>query len=163
MSGTFSGYLEAAILNHIFTGNLYMPPAQIWVATFITAPDYTGAGGVEVSDTSYQRQTSPYTGAVGLPPYTQNVNAMQFPAATISYSITSIGLYDLQTAGNFLGGAMLFDPTSGSPVPKPITPGDIFRVPISGIAISFWQSPTPSTGSFRARLMVRPVVAEVVR
>ena len=105
---SFSNYLEAAILDHIFDEASYTAPTW-YVALFVGDPGEAGAGGTEVSGNNYART------ALGATTRTDNsvVNdaAVEFPEASGSWgTIDYVALYDASTAGNFLGSVAVDSP-----------------------------------------------------
>lgn len=106
--GSFSDYLEEALLNHVFGSADYSPPATIYAALFTATPSDSG-GGTEVTGGSYARvaitnNTTNFTGATGTSPTTTtNSTAIDFPQATADWgTATSWGLFDASTNGNLL-------------------------------------------------------------
>lgn len=122
-----SNYAAQATLNSLFGktsnfGALATRPT-LYVALFTTAPANDGTGGTEVSATStgYARvSTAPAdwnAATLANPSVVSNVNPITFAKATGSWgTITSFGIYDAATAGNYLGGGTLTtqkSPTTG--------------------------------------------------
>jgi len=101
-----SNYLEAAILDHIFDEAAYTAPTW-YVALFTADPEETGASGeVSTVGTDYTRI------ALGATTRTDdsvvNDAAVEFAAAAAAWgTITHFGLFDADTAGNFLAGGAL--------------------------------------------------------
>lgn len=54
MAGSFSNYLENALLDHALGGGNYTRPATVYIALFTVAPSDAG-GGTEVSGNNYSR------------------------------------------------------------------------------------------------------------
>lgn len=169
MSGQFSLYLETALLNHVFVGPVYPQPIGLFVAVFSTAPDQTGSGGVEISDPGYGRFGIQFATPTGTPVSTYNNAAIQWAPATQVWNAVACGLYDgPATVGtNYLGGGMIVDPVTGAWAPKTLDPGDVFRIPIGGLAVGFWTAAQPTAFArppqIRVSGRVGPVTAEVVR
>lgn len=178
MSGTFSTYLETALINHVFVGQAYPMPLAIFVAVFSQAPGADGSGGVEITDPGYGRFGVGFATAIGTPPASYNTGAVQWAPATQNWDVVACGLYDTPggAASNYLGGGQLVDPVTGAWAPKSLTPGDVFRIPIGGIAVGFLSpsQPQPTPPFVRqARRAGRPlgmhltprvaVVGEVIR
>jgi hypothetical protein len=164
MSGTFSLGLETALLNHVFAGTNYPPPAAIYIALYTAPPDSTGAGGTEVSGGAYVRMSVAFGTPTGNPPLINNPAAVQWPAAQAVWgTIVAGGLFDAPSAGSFLGGAMLVDPADGvSLAPKAIGIGDVFRIPAGNLVVGFSAAPLATSG-IRTQGVVAPIVAEVLR
>ena len=137
---TFTNYLEAKILQHVFTGTAYAQPSGRYLALFTSAPSETG-GGTEVSGGSYARQAATFDvdpayeiDPVGDPGVlvTAAINnaIIEFPTASAAWgTVTHIGIFDAVTAGNMLAYAEL-------DTPRAITSGDIFRVPEEDLKIA---------------------------
>jgi hypothetical protein len=163
MSGTFSLGLETALLNHVFAGTTYPPPGAIYIALYLGAPSSTG-GGTEVPGgaTAYVRMSASFTAPAGNPPTIYNPAAVQWAAAQANWgTIVAGGLFDAATAGNFLGSAMLVDPTDGvTPQPKVIGIGDVFRIPAGNLIVGF--SAPPLARSMTAQGLVAPIGAEAL-
>lgn len=113
---SFSNRTAQALLNAMFGktsnfGALASAPT-IYVALFTTAPGEDGTGGTEVSGGSYARVAT--VGAdwnaatLADPSLIDNANAITFPTASGAWgTVTSFGLYDAATVGNYLGGGAL--------------------------------------------------------
>jgi hypothetical protein len=163
MSGTFSYALESLLLDHVFAGTNYPPPLSINVALYAAAPDATG-GGAELANPDYARMPVAFGPPSGAPPLIANPAAVQWPAAqSIWGTIVAGGLFDALVGGNFLGSAMLVDPTDGVTLqPKVIGVGDVFRIPIGNLVIGF-VGPPIATSSIVAQGIVGPIRADVMR
>jgi len=114
--GAKSDYLENKLIDHIFRGQAYTPPATIHVALLTAAPNDAG-GGTEVTGGSYARvavtaslanfagtQSAGSTVASsGTGGTTSNNGAITFPAPTANWgSVTHWGIYDAASGGNLL-------------------------------------------------------------
>jgi hypothetical protein len=162
MSGTFSEALEINLLNHVFAGTNYPPPQGIFIALYTAAPD-SGGGGTEVSGGAYLRMPVTFSSPTGNPPLINNPTAVQWAAAQAAWgTIVAGGLFDSPTLGNFLGSAMLVDPTDGVTLqPKNIGVGDVFRIPVGNLVVGFAAPPLGSSMlSVRSLATMR---AEVLR
>lgn len=109
-----SDYLENKLLDYVFRGQAFTPPATVYVALFTAAPSDAG-GGTEVSGGSYARvavassltnwsgtqsagSTTPSSGTSGT---ISNNSAITFPAPTANWgTATHVGLYDASSGGN---------------------------------------------------------------
>jgi hypothetical protein len=121
-----SNYLEEQIGTHLLRTGSWTKPAALYVALFTTLPAEAGTGGTEVSGAGYARvQHDPGdanwaapTGGNGL---YSNVGAVQFGSPTANWgSIAGFGLYDADTGGNYLLGALFASPVTvnaGDPAP----------------------------------------------
>lgn len=111
-----SNYLENKIIDWLFRGQTFTPPATLYVALFTVAPSDTG-GGTEVTGGAYARvavtsslanwagtQSAGSTVASsGTGGTTSNNAAITFPAPTANWgSIVAFGIFDAATAGNLL-------------------------------------------------------------
>ena len=110
MAGSFSDYLENALLNQIFRGTAYSFPGTLYVGLYTVAPSDAG-GGTEVSGNSYARvsvtaNTSNW--ALSTAGATSNSNAITFPQATGNWgTVVALGIFDASTSGNLLAWADL--------------------------------------------------------
>jgi hypothetical protein len=130
-----SDYLSNKLIDLIFRGQSYTPPATLYHALFTTAPTNAG-GGTEVSGPGYARTgvvsslssmsgtqgagtTSASSGTSGR---TGNNSSITFPSVGGSWgTITASGFYDSATTGNLLGWSLLGGPKavgSGSVAPS---------------------------------------------
>jgi hypothetical protein len=112
-----SDYLENKIIDWLFRGQSYTPPATLYFALLTTNTDDDGSPLVEVSGGSYARAgvaasltnfagtqgagtTVASTGNTGT---TSNNVAITFPAPTANWgSVTGMAVYDAPTGGNML-------------------------------------------------------------
>lgn len=162
MSGTFSFALEAALLNHVFSGTAYPPPASVNIALYLAPPGAAG-GGTELANADYSRVPVAFGAPSGTPPLVNNPAVVQWPAAQSNWgTIVAAGLFDAPSAGNFLGSAMLVDPTDGvTPQPKIIAAGDVFRIAAGNLIVGF--APTPlASSAIMVRGVMAPIRAELV-
>lgn len=111
-----SDYLENKIIDWLFRGQTFTPPAGLHVGLLTAAPSDTG-GGTEVSGNGYTRvnlapsltnwagtqaaaSTTASTGTTGT---TSNNSAITFPSPTATWgTVTHFGIWDASTAGNLL-------------------------------------------------------------
>ena len=110
MAGSFSDYLENALLNQLFRGSSYSFPGTLYVGLYTAAPTDAG-GGTEVSGNSYARvavtaNTSNWANSTA--GATSNSNAITFPQASGSWgTVVALGIFDALTSGNLLAWADL--------------------------------------------------------
>jgi hypothetical protein len=159
MSNSFSIELETRLLNHVFVaGQGYAPPTTILLALYTTAPSQFGPG-TEVSGGGYTRMPATFPLAGSQPPSTATNLDIQFPTATAAWgTIVAGALWDNFV---FLASAMCVDPSDMvTPLPRPILPGDVFRVPAGNLQVGF---AAPASASGFARSVMRPIGAEVTR
>ncbi|WLR52473.1 hypothetical protein LC040_06105 [Bacillus tianshenii] len=95
-----SNYLENAMINAVLRGVQYTSPQKVYVGLFLSDPTDKN-NGTEVSAASYERQAITFEEPVD--GETSNNKDVLFPVTTEDWgTITHIGLYDAQTAGNLL-------------------------------------------------------------
>jgi hypothetical protein len=112
-----SDYLENKIIDWLFRGQAFTPPATLHFALLTTNTDDDGSPLVEVSGGSYARvgvaaslanfagtqsagSTTASTGNTGT---TSNNGVITFPAPTANWgSITGMAIYDASSGGNML-------------------------------------------------------------
>lgn len=125
---SFSNFLETELLDHVFANNAYTSPSAVYVGLFTSNPDEDGSGSeVSTSGTAYVRQSASFT--VSGNTATTDA-AVEFPTATASWgSITHIGIYDAESAGNLLAYSAL-------DAAKTISSGDVLRIPTGDIDIT---------------------------
>lgn len=110
-----SDYLENKLVDFLFRGQTFTPPATLYVALFTTGDNDAGSARVEVSGGSYARVAVPSSMANwagtqgagttvasnGSSGTTSNNNAITFPAPTANWgSIVGLGIFDAATGGN---------------------------------------------------------------
>lgn len=109
-------FLENKIIDWLFRGQAYAPPATLYVGLFTTAPNDAG-GGVEVAGGAYARVAVAGTlanwagtqgagtavASTGSTGTTSNNNAITFPAPTANWgNVVAMGVFDAANAGNLL-------------------------------------------------------------
>lgn len=112
----FTDYTENKLIDWLFRGQAFTPPATMYVALFTANPTDTG-GGTEVSGGSYARvavtsalanwagtQSAGSTVASsGTNGTTSNNGTVTFPAPTANWGvITGFGIFDAASSGNLL-------------------------------------------------------------
>ncbi|MDP2808653.1 MAG: hypothetical protein Q8O34_00725 [Rhodocyclaceae bacterium] len=117
-------YLENKLIDHVFRGQTYTPPATLYVGLFTSAPTDAG-GGVEVTGGDYARvgvaaslanwagtqAAGSTTASSGTGGTTSNNVAITFPAPTAPWgNVVAFGLFDALTGGNPLVGSALTTP-----------------------------------------------------
>ena len=125
---SFSDYLENKILAYTFSGTAFTPAATKYMALYTVAPNDDGTGGTEVSTsgTGYARQTVAFTTTSS---QSSNSAAVEFETSQSSWgTVTAIGVLDAATSGNLYAVGTLA-------VAKPISTGDVFRVPAGDLDI----------------------------
>jgi hypothetical protein len=130
-----SNYCQDKLIDFLFRGLPWTPPATWYVALFTATPDAAG-GGTEVTGGSYARASlasstadwaatnaagstaSPSTGTSGA---TSNNVAISFPTPTGSWgTVTSWGLFDASTGGNLYYFGNLTSPVTIGPGVTPV-------------------------------------------
>lgn len=106
-----SDYLEKKFLDHVTNNAAFTQPTTLFLALFSTDPTDAGSG-TEIStgvDTAYARQqihfaaaTSGAGTAVSNGTTSANGVAVSFGAASSSYTVYHIGIFDASSAGNLL-------------------------------------------------------------
>ena len=103
--GGKSYYLDNKLLNLIFNGAAFTPPATLYCALFTVAPSASG-GGTEVSGGSYARAAVAANSTNFPVTSTQTINnaaAITFPTATANWgTIVAGAFFDAATGGNML-------------------------------------------------------------
>jgi hypothetical protein len=129
MAGSFTDYLEDALLKHVFTNTAYTSPSAVYLGLFTVAPTDTG-GGTELSGSGYARQAITFAVSGTDPTLATNSSAIEFPTATGSWgTLVAVAVFDALTTGNMLAWADLASSrTVGS--------GDIFRIPANDLDIT---------------------------
>jgi hypothetical protein len=125
---SFSDYLENKILAYTFSGTAFTPAATKYLALYTVAPNDANSGGTEVSTsgTGYARQTVAFTTTGS---QASNTAAVEFATAQSSWgTIVAVGVLDASASGNLYAVGTLS-------VSKPISTGDVFRVPAGDLDI----------------------------
>lgn len=125
----FSSYLADKVLNHVLRGQVFTPPSGLYIALFTTDPT-PGSTGTEVSTvgTGYTRQSISFS--VALDQEIKNSNDIEFSGATSPWgTVTHVGIYDQDAAGNLLYYGELENP-------RAIFEGDLLRFSTDDLVIS---------------------------
>ena len=111
-----TNYLENKIIDWLFRGQAFTPPATMYLALFTVAPTEAG-GGTEVSGGSYARVAVASTlanwagtqgagttvASSGTSGSTSNNAVITFPAPTANWgTVVAVGVFDAASAGNLL-------------------------------------------------------------
>ena len=133
--GSFSDFAESKILDQVFGGTAWVPPATLHVALFTANPSDSG-GGTEVTGGSYARvaktnNATNWPAASGTSPATKsNGTAIDFPTATADWgTITGMAVYDAASGGNMIGWTALT-------VSKPVLSGDTPSFPAGTLQVT---------------------------
>lgn len=101
-----TAYLEKKLLNMVLLGEVYTPPATVYLALFTADPGREGSLTNEITDPAYVRQPVSFTAAADDPTsgsYSQNAYDIEFPQATVNWgTVTHAGIMDAATGGNML-------------------------------------------------------------
>lgn len=128
-----SNYFENVLIDELFRGIAYTPPASFHIGLLTAAPSDTG-GGTEVSGGSYARvavvrgtstwtntQNSGTGASSGTSGTTTNAGAITFPTPTAAWgTVTHVGIYDAATGGNLL----VYAPLT---ISKAVSSGDVVQ------------------------------------
>lgn len=115
----FTNTVENQLLNAVFRGVPYTPPAAVYMGLFTAAPGETG-GGTEVSAGGYARQLVTFNAASNGAIDSEG-NLTFGPASADWGTITHVAYFDAVSGGNMLAYAAL-TPN------KTITNLDTFRI-----------------------------------
>lgn len=97
-----SDYSEKLLLDYLMTTGSATRPTNWYVALYTAAPSDSG-GGTELSGNGYSRQSVSFDAASSPGGTTQNSNIVSFTAAGGNFgTITHLGIFDADTAGNLL-------------------------------------------------------------
>ena len=128
--GSFSSYIQKALLDHLLMNTPYVPPTALYVALYTIAPTAVG-GGNEVSGSGYARMPVSYAPATqGLETSTHNVALINFPVPTAAWgTLVAYAVFDALTAGH-----MLFFGELG--IPKSVSMNDEVTILANGLMLS---------------------------
>jgi len=123
---SFTNFLETEILDHVFGGNAYTAPSNLYLGLYTAAPSDTG-GGTELSGSGYARLAMAMSVSGNL---ATNSAAEEFATATGSWgTVSHVGVFDAATSGNL----MAYGTLSAS---KTVATGDVFRIPAGDLDIT---------------------------
>tara|TARA_B100000795_G_C22597333_1_gene359813 strand:+ start:163 stop:543 length:381 start_codon:yes stop_codon:yes gene_type:complete len=123
---SFTNFLETEILDHVFGGNAYTAPSNLYLGLYTAAPSDTG-GGTELSGSGYARLAMAMSVSGNL---ATNSAAEEFATATGSWgTVSHVGVFDAATSGNL----MAYGTLSAS---KAVATGDVFRIPAGDLDIT---------------------------
>tara|TARA_R110002153_G_scaffold1447_4_gene7416 strand:+ start:1469 stop:1849 length:381 start_codon:yes stop_codon:yes gene_type:complete len=123
---SFTNFLETEILDHVFGGNAYTAPSNLYLGLYTATPIDTG-GGTELSGSGYARLAMAMSVSGNL---ATNSAAEEFATATGSWgTVTHVGVFDAATSGNL----MAYGTLSAS---KAVATGDVFRIPAGDLDIT---------------------------
>jgi hypothetical protein len=123
-----SNYLENALINATLRNTSYTTPTTVYLALYTDDPTDADTG-TEVTGNGYARQSITF----GAPSngVSTNTAAIEFPQATGSWGTVSyVGIRDASTSGNLLYHTAL-------DASKTIATGDVFRVAIGSLSVTF--------------------------
>lgn len=119
---SLTDYLENKLVDWLFRGQSFTPPATLHFALYTVAPNEGGSGGTEVSGGSYARvgvtaslanfagtqSAGSTTASSGTGGQTSNNNAITFPTPTGNWgTVVAVGILDAASSGNLLAVANL--------------------------------------------------------
>lgn len=142
----FADFLENKLVDHLFRGQSYTPPATLYFALYTAAPSDSG-GGTEVSGGSYARaavtaslanfsgtqSSGSTTASAGTGGASSNNNSVTFPSPTANWgTVTHFGLFDASSGGNLLvHGALTAAKTINSGDAAPVFPAAAFSLTLA--------------------------------
>jgi hypothetical protein len=125
--GSFSDYMENAVIDHMLRNQAFTPPSALYVALYTVSPTDAG-GGTEVSGGSYARQTVTLSAASA--GATSNSADITFPQATADWgTIVAVGIMDAASGGNLLAWGALT-------ASKTVNNEDQFKIPAGNLTLS---------------------------
>lgn len=130
--GSFSDYLENALLNHTFKGSAFTQPTNLYIALSTADPLDTGAGVAEPAFASGYYRMVCNSWSVSTTGAISNTATVAFPSASGPWgTISHFGIYDASGigAGNLLAYGSLS-------ISKTVTQGDILQFPSGSIVAS---------------------------
>lgn len=127
-----SNYLENKLLDLVFGGTTFTPPATLYIALYTSDPTDADTG-TEVSGGSYAR-VAVTNNATNWPAASggqkSNANAITFAQATASWgTVTHVGIRDALTGGNLLYSGPLV-------TPRTVNNGDTFSFAATQLVIT---------------------------
>ena len=96
----FTRYLAAKLLDHVFRGVVYTPPAAIYVGLLSVVPTQT-TPGTELAGPDYARRAATWAAASSHEIRTSAMVVQPEPAAVLG-AFVAVGFYDALTGGNLL-------------------------------------------------------------
>lgn len=127
-----SNYLEQKLLDHVFGGPTYTPPATLYFALYTAAPTDSG-GGTEITGNGYARaaitnNTTNFGAATGSGK--TNASPVIWPIPTASWgTAVALGVFDAASGGNLLYWGLL---TTNRLINLGVAP----RIEIGGLVIT---------------------------
>ncbi|MDP4224921.1 MAG: hypothetical protein Q8910_00930 [Bacteroidota bacterium] len=103
----FTYYTDNALLNEMFGGVAFTPPATLYIGLSTSTPTASGTGATEPSGNAYAR-VAVVNNATNFPNAANgtktNGTTITFPQATGSWgTVTYFVIYDAASAGNLIG------------------------------------------------------------
>lgn len=116
MAGSVSDYLKAKLLEHVFSGTTYTPPATLYLAAYTVAPTSAG-GGTECSGGSYARKAvtnnaTNFPSTTGTSTKTSALHVAQIvgPSSASWGVVVATAWFDASSGGNMLSYATVNNP-----------------------------------------------------
>jgi hypothetical protein len=132
----FTNYLKNVVLNNVFGGTAFTPPATLYLGLSTTAVTEAGGGITEPTGGAYARvsfannKTTGWDTGTGADNLISNLSELTFPEATASWgTITHFFISDAATGGNILVSEALT-------TAKTISSGGIARFPAGSLDIA---------------------------
>ena len=104
----FTNFLDAAILNHVFTGVSYTAPTALYIGLHTAAPTDSN----EVATASYARKQSSFT--IDGSNVVKNPVAVTWNMGEAFGLITHVAIYDAASGGNRLADSQLTSSLDGN-------------------------------------------------
>jgi len=133
MAGSFSDYLEDEVLDHVFGGATYTPPATLYAQAYTATPSDSG-GGTQITTNGHARvaitnNLTNFPAASG--GAKSNGTAITWGAASGGSwgDVAAVGFFDASSGGNLIG-------WSDVPAAKTIDDGDVLFIPVGALTIT---------------------------
>lgn len=134
---SFTNFLAAELLDHIFTDAAYAPPTTLHIGLSTTTPAEDGTGVTEPVGNGYARvpivAADMNAATLADPSVKSNGNVLTFPQATADWAaganMTHWVLYDAVSAGNLLASAALT-------TPRAVLNGDTATIPAGSMQVT---------------------------
>ena len=127
-----SAYFQDRILNHMFRGEVFVPPKNLYVALFVkitqNQPEGEEAPILEVVAKGYKRQ--PLTLSAPTNGVCDNPQELYFDRAEADWGrVVAVGVFDSRAGGNLLLSADL-------DLPQTVEEGSPFKIPVGEVTVS---------------------------
>lgn len=127
---SFSDYLEAALLDHVFSKSAGYTQPTLYLAVSTADPTDAGTGTAEPVGNAYARVATVAADWTRSVSTISNATQLSFPEATGTWgTLTHFALYDAATGGNMIAHAALG-------TAKAIAANETLRFPIGNITVA---------------------------